>query len=164
VVVGGGSVGLEAALFLASKGTISPEQLYFLTLHEAETPETLRELMVKGVKKVTVIEMAPRMGQDVGPTTRWVLLKELQLRGVTLMTGATMKDISYENVVYTDSEGNDVTLPADTVVLAMGSRPENSLAAKLEGQGIDVRVIGDAKKAARVGSAIEAGFNLACEI
>ncbi len=164
VVVGGGSVGLEAALFLASQGTISPEQLYFLTLHEAETPETLRELMLKGVKKVTVIEMAPRMGQDVGPTTRWVLLKELQLRGVTLMTGATMKDISYENVVYTDSKGNDVTLPADTVVLAMGSRPENSLAAKLEGQGVDIRVIGDAKKAARVGSAIEAGFNLACEI
>jgi 2,4-dienoyl-CoA reductase (NADPH2) len=120
--------------------------------------------MLKGVKKVTVIEMAPRMGQDVGPTTRWVLLKELQLRGVTLMTGAKMKDISYENVVYTDSKGNDVTLPADTVVLAMGSRPENSLAARLEGQGIDVRVIGDANKAARVGSAIEAGFNLACEI
>ena len=164
VVIGGGSVGLEAALFLASQGTISPEQLYFLTLHEAETSETLRELMLKGVKKVTVIEMAPRMGQDVGPTTRWVLLKELQLRGVTLMTGATMKDISYENVVYTDSKGNDVTLPADTVVLAMGSRPENSLAAKLEGQGVDIRVIGDAKKAARVGSAIEAGFNLACEI
>jgi 2,4-dienoyl-CoA reductase (NADPH2) len=164
VVVGGGSVGLETALLLASKGTISPEQLYFLTLHGAETPETLRELMVKGVKKVTVIEMAPRMGQDVGPTTRWVLLKELQLRGVTLLTGAKMKDTSYENVVYTDSQGNDITLPADTVVLAMGSRPENSLAAKLEGQGIDVRVIGDAKKAARVGSAIEAGFNLACEI
>ncbi len=164
VVVGGGSVGLETALLLASEGTISPEQLYFLTLHEAETAETLRELMLKGVKKVTVIEMAPRMGQDVGPTTRWVLLKELQLRGVNLITQATMKDISNETVVYTDSKGNDVTVPADTVVLAMGSRPENSLAARLEGQGTDVRVIGDAKKAARVGSAIEAGFNLACEI
>jgi len=164
VVVGGGSVGLETALFLAEKGTISPEQLYFLTLHEAETPEVLRELMLKGVKKVTVIEMAPRLGQDIGPTTRWVLLKELQLRGVNLITQAKMKEISSDNVVYTDSKGNDVTLPADTVVLAMGSRPEKSLAAELEGKGIDIRVIGDANKGGRVGGAIEAGFNLACAI
>ncbi|HTY23085.1 MAG TPA: FAD-dependent oxidoreductase [Desulfomonilaceae bacterium] len=164
VVVGGGSVGLETAVFLATKGTISPEQVYFLTLHEAESPAVLRELMLKGVKKVTVIEMAKRMGQDVGPSSRWVLLKELQLRGVRLVTEAKMKDISFGQVVYTDSKGTDVILPADTVVLAMGSRPENSLAAKLEGVGAEVRVIGDAKKAARVGSAIETGFDLACEI
>jgi 2,4-dienoyl-CoA reductase (NADPH2) len=75
-----------------------------------------------------------------------------------------MKEISSENVVYTDSKGNDVTLPADTVVLAMGSRPEKSLATKLEGKGIDIRAIGDANKGGRVGGAIEAGFNLACTI
>ena len=76
VVVGGGSVGLETAVFLATKGTISSDQVYFLMLHQAESPEVLRELMLKGVKKVTVIEMARRIGQDIGPSTRWVLLKE----------------------------------------------------------------------------------------
>ncbi len=164
VVVGGGSVGLETAIFLATKGTISPAQLYFLTLHQAESPDVLRELMVKGVKKVTVIEMLPRMAQDVGPSTRWVLLKELQLRGITLVTGAKMKDISSESIVYTDSNGNDVTIPADTVVLAMGSRPENSLASELEKQGVEVRVIGDAKKPGRIGGALDAGFELAREL
>lgn len=39
VIVGGGSVGLETAIWLAFKGTISPEQLYFLTLHNAESTE-----------------------------------------------------------------------------------------------------------------------------
>jgi 2,4-dienoyl-CoA reductase (NADPH2) len=164
VVVGGGSVGLETAIFLASKGTISPEQLYFLTLHEAETPQALRELMVRGVKRVTVIEMAPRMAQDVGPSTRWVLLKELQLRDISLITQATMKEIGDDHIVYTDAEGNDVTMPADTVVLAMGSRPENSLAQKLEQAGVEVKVIGDAKKCGRIGHAIEDGFKLACEV
>jgi len=57
-----------------------------------------------------------------------------------------------------------VTLTADTVVLAMGSRPEKSLASVLEGKGTDIRVIGDASKAGRIGGAIEAGFKLACEI
>jgi len=164
VVVGAGSVGLETAIFLASKGTISPTQLYFLAFHDAEAPDVLRNLMVKGIKRVTVIEMASRIGQDVGPSTRWVLLKSLQLRGIKTITGATMKDIQPGKVTYTDSKGQDVDIPADTVVLAMGSRPENSLAAALEKAGLPVKVIGDAAKPGKIGTAIDAGFNLALEV
>jgi len=164
VVVGGGSVGLETAIFLASKGTISPEQLYFLTLHEAEQTEVLRELMLKGVKEVTVIEMLPRVAQDVGPSTRWVLMKEVQLRGIKVVTGAKMKDIASDHVVYSDTGGSDVRIDADTVVLAMGARPENSLAASLQSLGIAVRVIGDANKVGRIGEAIDDGFKLASEV
>jgi len=164
VVVGGGSVGLETAIYLAIKGTISPQQLYFLTLHDAESPEVLKDLMVKGIKKVTVIEMARKMAQDVGPSTRWVLLKELKLRNIQLITEAKMKEISEHQVVYTDSAGNDIALTADSVVLAMGSRPENSLAKSLENAGVEVRVIGDAAKCGRIGQAVEEGFTLACDL
>jgi 2,4-dienoyl-CoA reductase (NADPH2) len=163
-VVGGGSVGCETAIHLATKGAITPEQLYFLTLHEAESPEILKELLVSGVKKVTVIEMAKRIAQDVGQSTRWVLMKELRLRGVTVITEATMKDIGPDGIVYTDSLGDDMNLPADTVVLAMGSRPEISLVEKLEPLGLDVRIIGDAKKCARIGHAIEDGFSTASQV
>jgi 2,4-dienoyl-CoA reductase (NADPH2) len=164
VIVGAGSVGLETAIYLARKGTISPHQLYFLSLHQAEKPEFLRELMLKGVKKITVIEMAPRIGQDIGLSTRWVILKELSLRGVQIVTRATMKDIQPGQVVYTNAEGKDVTLPADSVVLAMGSRPDNALAQQLQESGVDLKVIGDSKKIGQVGSAIEDGFTLACEV
>jgi 2,4-dienoyl-CoA reductase (NADPH2) len=164
VVIGGGSVGLEAAVYLASKGTISPQQLYFLTLHRAETPEVLHELITRGVNKVTVIEMAPKVGQDIGPSTRWVLMKDLRARGIALITRATMKEISPDKVVYTDAEGRDTEIPADTVVLAMGSRPENSLAEALEGSGVEVRVIGDASGVGKIGDAVSAGFDLAREI
>lgn len=164
VVVGGGSVGLETAVFLATEGTISPEQVYFLTLHQAETPEVIRELMLKGVKKVTVIEMLRRIGQDMGLTTRWVTLKDVEMRGIEVITEAKMKDLTPGKVVYTDSKGNDVTLPADTVVLAMGSRPVNSLATALEGSGAEVLAVGDAKKVGRIGNAIEDGFTLAREL
>ena len=47
----------------------------FLSLHQAESQEFLRNLMVKGIKNITVIEMAPKIGQDIGPSTRWVVLK-----------------------------------------------------------------------------------------
>ncbi len=164
VVVGGGSVGLETAVYLASVGTISPQQLYFLTLHQAERPEVLYDLMVKGSKKVTVLEMAKRMGQDIGSSSRWVLMKDLHTRGVDLITGATMKEIRDTEVVYTNANGEDVTIPANTVVLAMGSRPENSLAQALEPMDVDVKVIGDANKVGRIGEAVEAAFNLAREV
>lgn len=164
VVVGGGSVGLETAVYLASVGTISPQQLYFLTLHQAERPEVLYDLMVKGSKKITVLEMAKRMGQDIGSSSRWVLMKDLRTRGVELITGATMKEIRDTEVVYTNANGEDVTIPADTVVLAMGSRPENSLAQALEPMNVDVKVIGDANKVGRIGEAVEAAFNLALTV
>ena len=120
--------------------------------------------MLKGAKRVTVIEMAGKMGQDVGRSTRWVLLKELELRGVKLITEATMKEIAPDHVVYTDAQGNAVVIAADTVVMAMGSRPENSLAHKLEETGVDVRVIGDAKKCGRIADALEDGLALACMV
>lgn len=164
VVVGGGSVGLETAILLASKGTISPQQLYFLTLHNAEDPAMLRELMVKGVKRVTVIEMMRRIAQDVGPSTRWVLLKEVELRGIEVITEAKMKDLTPGQIVYTNVNGDDVTIPADTVVLAMGARPENSLATALEQAGFNVKTLGDANKVGRIGNAIEDAFMLAREI
>ncbi|MFH0958441.1 MAG: FAD-dependent oxidoreductase, partial [Pseudomonadota bacterium] len=164
VVVGGGSVGLETALWLATKGTLSSEQLYFLTLHQAETPETLRELMLNGVKNVTVIEMARKMGQDVGASTRWVLMKELDMRHIKLITQAKMKEIGENFVVYTDAEGNDVTLKSDSVVLAMGSRPENSLGRFLEEAGFNVRIIGDANRCGKIGNALDEGFALACQV
>ncbi|MGC8603947.1 MAG: FAD-dependent oxidoreductase [Desulfomonilaceae bacterium] len=164
VVVGGGSVGLETAIWLATRGTISPEQLYFLTFHNAETPEVLRELMLKGVKNVTVIEMARRMGQDIGASTRWVILKELEMRGVKLITQAKMKDIREKTIVYTDADGNDVTIKSDSVVLAMGSRPENLLTKTLGAAGFNVKTIGDAKRCGKIGDALDDGFALACEI
>jgi 2,4-dienoyl-CoA reductase (NADPH2) len=164
VVVGGGSVGLETALYLAAKGTISPEQLYFLMMHDAESPEVLKELMLTGVKKITVIEMLRRVGQDVGQSTRWVLMKDLQLRGIEVITEAKMKDILPDRIIYTDAGGVDHEIPCDSVVLAMGSRPENSLAKELETCGIEMRVIGDANKVGRIGNALDDGFNLGSKI
>lgn len=164
VIVGGGSTGLETAVYLASKGTISPHQLYFLTLHNAESPEVLRDLITKGTKDVTVLEMAGRMGQDVGSSTRWVLMKDLKTRGVKLVTGATMKRIQPGEVTYTNAEGEDVTIPADTVALAMGSRPYHALADLLAGSGMEVRLLGDAGGIGKIGDAVEQGFKAACEV
>ncbi len=57
VIVGGGAVGVETALFLAEKGTLSPQALKFLLVNRAEDPRDLYELATRGTKDIVVIEM-----------------------------------------------------------------------------------------------------------
>ena len=75
VVVGGGLVGIETALYLAREGMLTPDQLYFLTVHQAETPEVLGRLLFHGIRRVTILEMLDKIAGDIGPSTRWVYFK-----------------------------------------------------------------------------------------
>ncbi|NOQ18598.1 MAG: NAD(P)-binding protein, partial [Desulfobacterales bacterium] len=99
-VIGGGSVGLETALFIAAKGTITPETLHFLFAYEAVSPERLRELMFQGSSKVTVFEMLSRIGQDVGKSTRWILFDNFKRFKVSVKTGTTVTSIRKETVKF----------------------------------------------------------------
>ncbi|MEJ2222000.1 MAG: FAD-dependent oxidoreductase, partial [Desulfobacterales bacterium] len=92
-VIGGGSVGLETAVFIAAKGTLTPETLHFLFAYEAVSPERLRELMYQGSSKVTVFEMLPRIGQDIGKSTRWILFDNLKRYKISVKTGARVTSI-----------------------------------------------------------------------
>jgi len=61
VIIGGGAVGVETALFLAEKGTLSPQALKFLLVNRAEDPEDLYELATRGTKDIVV----PRVARPV---------------------------------------------------------------------------------------------------
>ena len=159
VVLGGNAVGLEAALFLASQGTLSPEVLHFLMVNRAETFETLSHLLDRGSKQVTVVEMTKKAGADVGLTTKWTLMGELKRLGVKILTQTEAVGITVEGLQVIDAQGSGF-IPADTVVLAAGSRAENGLAEALGDQAPEIHVIGDAKKPRNVLVAIREGFQL----
>jgi hypothetical protein len=105
-VIGGGSVGLETAVFIAAKGTLTPETLHFLFAYEALSPERLRELMFKGSSNVTVFEMLPRIGQDVGKSTRWILFDNLKRYKISVKTGAKVRSIA-DGVVKFEKDGRE---------------------------------------------------------
>ena len=63
-------MGVETALFLAEKGTLSPEAVKFLLVNKAQSPETLFEMATKGTKRITVIEMLEKIGKDIGKSTK----------------------------------------------------------------------------------------------
>jgi len=159
IVVGGNAVGLETAMYLAGIGTLSPEVLHFLAANRAESMETLMELLNKGSKEVTVVEMIKKAGKDIGLTTRWTIMAELRRLGVTIMTGTKAVRIKADGLEIEREDGPGF-LNADSVVLAVGSRAENSLAKELEGLVPEFYVIGDAKEPRKALEAIREGFEV----
>ena len=163
VILGGNAVGLETALFLANQGTLSPEVLHFLMVKRAETPEMLTELLSRGNKRVTVVEMAKKAGADIGLTTKWVIMGELKRLGVKILTQTQAVGITPEGLQVEDEQGPGF-IAADTIVLATGSKSENSLSDKIEDLVPEIHVIGDAKKPRNVLAAIREGFQLGLKL
>ncbi len=157
VIIGGGAVGVETALFLAEKGTLSPQALKFLLVNRAETPDFLYELATRGTKEIVVIEMLPKMGKDIGKTTRWGILQDMSRSKIKTRTTSRALEITPAGVKV-EREGQIEEIPADTVVLAAGSASYNPLQAVIDKKRIPCRVIGDAGRVGLAFDAVHQGF------
>ncbi len=151
-VIGGGAVGVETALFLAEKGTLSAEGVKFLLVNGAEDPETIYRMATRGTREVILIEMQEKVGKEIGKSTRWAMMQDLSRTGVTVCSGATVTRITAEGVTVARGAAEE-TLAADSVVLAAGAAPYNPLGDALAARGIACHVVGDA---AKIGLAFDA--------
>ena len=162
-VIGGGSVGLETAVFVAAKGTLTPETLHFLFAYEAVSPERLRELMYQGSSKVTVFEMLPRIGQDIGKSTRWILFDNLKRYKISVKTGARVTSIR-DGIVRFQKDGRKEQVQFDNVVLASGSQSVPGISAEVKKMGYSFATVGDGVRAGKLNEAIHGGFLAAINI
>jgi 2,4-dienoyl-CoA reductase (NADPH2) len=162
IIVGGNAVGLETALYLAHQGTLSPEVLHFLMVNRAESPDTLEQLLDRGNKEVCVVEMTRKVGQDIGSSTRWTVMAELKRLGVKIIAGAKAIEVGETGLVI-QKEARQEILPADSIVIATGSKSENALAS-IKDLVPELYVIGDAKRPRNALEAIREGFLTALKI
>lgn len=137
VIIGGGGVGCEVALYL-TEGSIDAETMLFLVKYGAMSLEEAHEL-TRSRREVTIVEMLEKIGGDIGGSTRWVILRSLSRSGVRMITNEKVTEITERGVVLDSGE----TLEADTVVIAVGSEPNNELVEKLKGRVPQVYAIGD---------------------
>ncbi len=164
-VLGGGAVGVETALFLSEKGTLSGETLKFLLVNRAESPEVLYELSTKGSKEVMLIEMLEKIGKDFGKTTKWSMLQDISRFGIKTRTATRALEIT-KNGIRVEEEGGGQTeeIETDTVVLCVGARPNNALETLLKEKGIKHSVAGDAQNIGRAFEAVHKGYEAGSSI
>jgi 2,4-dienoyl-CoA reductase (NADPH2) len=162
-IIGGGSVGLETALFVAAKGTINPETLHFLFAYDAASPERLRELIFQGSSRITVFEMLPRIGQDVGKSTRWILFDNLKRYKVSVKTGAAVTSVR-SGMVRFKKDDKEEQLQFDNVIIASGSQSVPGLSKEIKRLGIPFATVGDCVRPGKLNEAIHGGFLAAMNI
>jgi len=134
VVIGGGGTGCDVSMHLA---------------HQK--------------KNVTQVEMLPKIGHNIGPGSKWVVLQTLKELGVRQMTNFKVSEIKPGEVVG-EIDGNQETIPADAVVLAIGSKPQRDLYDKIKDGKAPVKGVGDAVEPKKIVNAVHDAYNAAREI
>jgi len=135
LIVGGGRTGCETADFLNLKG-----------------------------KQVTIFEREHRVGIGIGPTTRWTYMLRFMSDGVKVERDAEVTKIT-ERGVEVSRNGATEFFEGDTVVLAMGTKPNNKLASRLKGKVAGrFEKIGDCVEPHGIAEAIETGFRVATSL
>jgi 2,4-dienoyl-CoA reductase-like NADH-dependent reductase (Old Yellow Enzyme family)/thioredoxin reductase len=112
--------------------------------------------LAQQLRKVTILEMGKDIAAEEAIGPKWQLIKALENRKVAMRTEVRVSEISDEGVITSDG----VTYMADTVVLATGSKPVNTLYQELENEQFDLHIIGDAKQVRQVLNATVEGFEL----
>ncbi len=137
VVVGGGLVGCETALWLAQQG-----------------------------KKVTIVEAMDRLMAVNGPlchANKDMLERLVPYHGVEVVTDAKVKSYAGGVATVGTAEG-EKQVPCDSVILAVGYREEDTLYHQLEFDVPEIYLLGDAKAVSNIMYAIWDAFEVANHI
>lgn len=122
VVAGAGSVGCETAVVLVQAG-----------------------------KEVAIVEMRETdfsdrggLALDMNPLLRrWLLFELWPDLPIEVIGKSTFREVTRDGLVVENREGKTRLVPADTIVLAAGMKPENGLKAKLSGKVPELFEAGD---------------------
>ncbi|MEE9584997.1 MAG: FAD-dependent oxidoreductase, partial [Candidatus Brocadiales bacterium] len=162
VIIGGGTVGSETALYVAKLGSMSPDVAMFLLKNEIIDLPTALERVSRGHRNVTILEMKRRVGGGFGISTRWVMTQEIEDAGIKSVTGIKVKEIRKEpqgGVLY-EKDGQETFIPAETVIIATGYTVNDSLSKHLDGLLAEVYTIGDCVEVRTAMEAIHEGFKV----
>jgi len=160
MVVGGGAVGCEVALYIAERDLLNPDQTYFLLTEKAEPCERIFELSAKIRRPILVCEMLQKIARDVGKTTRWVILQQIERFGIETLTLSEIVELKPASAIV-KSENRVREILADSFVIAVGYKADDKLASELKSLGLRVEVIGDAKNPAKITDATRQALELA---
>lgn len=91
-----------------------------------------------------------------------LIIKQIKEYEIDVHAGTKVKEITEQEVIV-EKDGKEFTIPAKTVILAFGYRPNNVLAKELEGLA-EVYTIGGSVKTSNAFEAGRDAFNLMLQL
>jgi pyruvate/2-oxoglutarate dehydrogenase complex dihydrolipoamide dehydrogenase (E3) component len=135
VLIGGGQVGCETALYLA----------------------------MEGKKDVTVLEMRDILAPDANFAPHLTLNDRVSKR-CTVRTGARCVAVGESSVVYIDATGAERTAEADTVVFSAGMRSRSRLAERFRACAPLFFKLGDCERVGNIHLCTRTAFDAAMQL
>ncbi len=148
-IIGAGGIGVDIA-HLVSHRDVDFYASYGIDPPPGSRVATATPAPASPAPKVTLMRRGTRVGERIGPSTRWAVVQELRMAGVEILTGVGYERIEPGAVVIRDADGAERRVEADTVVIAAGQEPVTALARSLAGAGRPHIVIGGAGGAAEL--------------
>ena len=159
VVLGGGGNGAEVATYLAERGKK-------VTMVRRSPPEVLEKDKGRGRPTRLQKEIFPDLwgiATELPRRYRMELIRMLGKHGVKGIVGAQPQEITDKGVTIKRIDGKHL-IEADTVVLAVGDRPNQGLYGKLFAKVPELYLVGDCVEVRREMEAISEGAYVALRI
>lgn len=131
LVLGGGFIGCEAAVYLKEKG-----------------------------KDVTIVEKEPNVISDMFLANKKGLMQLVEKYKVRILTNSKILNMDSNKTAVLEINGKIKEVPCDLVVLATGLEPRNELINSLRPKIKNIYTIGDCEKPGNVFGAIKTAFRL----
>ena len=135
LIIGGGTVGCETAHFLAEYG-----------------------------KSITIVEMLDEIGTDLGFIPRPIMLEKLTGLNVEMITSARVVEILPDGVLVERNGQKERLSGFETIVMAVGSTPDNQLYGPVKEMIPEVYLVGDANKPGKILEALTDAIEVAQRI
>jgi len=164
-IVGAGGIGVDVAHYLSFGETDRDETTRFLYEQGLAAPDN-GALVVSGRKEVALMRRGTPIGDRIGKTTRWAVVRTLRAAGVETLPNVAYEAIVPNGIRVRTVDGTSRTIEADTVVIAAGQERNDALLAPIRSLGVPYRVVGGAKDAGELNAvrAFDEGLRAAHEL
>ncbi len=148
-IIGAGGIGVDVAHLLSHAGDSDPLERFYAEY--GLRGDGIPTAAFASPRPVTLMRRgAGRVGESIGPTSRWVTVGALRRAGVEMLTEVSYERIEPGRVHIRDASGAAREIAAEAVIVCAGQEPDRGLADRLAALGVPHAVIGGAARAAEL--------------
>ncbi len=121
----------------------------------------LAEFLAKRGRTVTIVDTAAELGDLLAPERKGRLFGWFRRKGVTLLSGVTLEEVTDKGLTITTSDGKRQTIEVDNVIPSLPLLADTMLVQNLQGKVPEIYAIGDCNNPDIIPGATSSGWEVA---